>query len=134
MKKHTQDWIILVLGVWLLCSPWWLMYFTGRPYIDQLAASYNSIITGLVIAFFAIRTLAVPENWEEWINLALGLWLVASPWALGFHSYTIALVNIVVVGGIISISAAIGLGKLNFIQRHTNKTTMARHGHVMMKR
>ena len=24
------------------------------------------------------------SNWEEWLNLLLGFWLVASPWALGF--------------------------------------------------
>jgi len=26
--------------------------------------------------------IALPEHWEDWVNLALGVWLCASPWAL----------------------------------------------------
>ena len=127
MKKRWQDWIILAFGVWLLCSPWWLQYFTGYPYTDQTAASWNSIFFGLAVAFFAIWALALPEKWEEWINMALGLWLVASPWALGFDAYTVATVNMVVVGGIIALFAAVGLGRLYFSARDVSKTAMPHH-------
>lgn len=114
MKRYWHEWIILAFGLWLLCSPWWLQYFTGRPYTDQTAASWNSILFGLAIVYFAIWSLVLPQKWEEWINLLLGLWLVISPWALGFDSYTIAMVNMVIVGGVIALSAAIGLGRLYF--------------------
>lgn len=127
MKNRWQDWIILVFGVWLLCSPWWLQYFTDRPYTDQTAASWNSILFGLAIALLAVRTLALPEKWEEWTNLALGLWLVASPWALGFDTYTIAMVNMVVVGGIITLFAAVGLGKLYISADDSPRTAVPHH-------
>ncbi|MEJ2574699.1 MAG: SPW repeat protein, partial [Gammaproteobacteria bacterium] len=112
MKERWQDLIVLAFGVWLLCSPWWLEYFTGYPYTDQTAASWNSIFFGLAITLFAIWVLVLPEKWEEWINLVVGLWLVASPWALRFDTYTVATVNMLVVGGIVALCAAIGLGKL----------------------
>jgi hypothetical protein len=127
MKKHSQDWIILVFGVWLLCSPWWLQYFTGRPYTDQTAASWNSILFGPVVAFFATWALTLPQKWEEWTNLVLGLWLIASPWALGFDTYTVAMVNMVVVGGIIALSAAIGLGRQYFSAHDTSKRFIPQH-------
>jgi hypothetical protein len=127
MKNRWQDWIVLAFGVWLLCSPWWLEYFTGSPYTDQTAASWNSIISGLVVAYFAIWALTLPEKWEEWINLVLGLWLVASPWALGFDTYTIAKVNMLVVGGVIALFAAVGLGRQYFSTRAPSRTTILHH-------
>ena len=127
MKKQWQDWIILAFGMWLLCSPWWLQYFTGRPYTDQTAASWNSILFGLAVVFFAIWALTLPQKWEEWINLVLGLWLIASPWALGFDAYTTATVNMLVVGGVIALFAAIGLARLYLSDRGDLKTAIPHH-------
>jgi len=127
MNKQSQDWVILAFGVWLLCSPWWLQFLIGRPYVDQNAATWTSFLVGLTITFFAIRVLVLPEKWEEWINLALGLWVLASPWVLGFHSHTIAMVNMTVVGGVIAISAAIGLVRLTFTQHHSWIPVSNRH-------
>lgn len=126
-NKQSQDWIILASAVWLLCSPWWLQYFLGRPFADQNAATWTSLIIGLTITFFAIRVLVLPEKWEERLNLGLGLLLLASPWALGFYSNTIAMVNMTVVGGVISISAAIGLLRLTFTQHHSWIQVSNRH-------
>ena len=127
MKKHWQDWIILIVAVWLLCSPWWLEYFTGRPYTDQTAASWNSVFLGLAVAIFAIWALNQPHKWEEWTNLVLGLWVVVSPWALGFHAYTIATVNMVTVGGVIMLFAAIGLARISFAAHGTPNTPIPHH-------
>ena len=127
MKRQWQDWIILIFGVWLLCSPWWLQYFTGRPYTDQTAASWNSVFFGLAVTIFAVWTLALPQKWEEWINLLLGLWLIASPWVLSFDTYTVATLNMVVVGGIIVLLAAIGLGRLYLSAHNSPKTFIPQH-------
>lgn len=62
MKEHWQDLIVLAFGVWLLCSPWWLEYFTGYPYTDQSAPSWHSIFFGLAITIFAIGVLVLPEK------------------------------------------------------------------------
>ena len=127
MKKSWQNWIILAFGLWLLGSPWWLQYFSGRPYTDQTAASWNSIFFGLAVTILAVWVLALPQKWEEWINLVLGLWLVVSPWALGFDNYTLATVNMVVVGGIIALFAAVGLGRLYRHPRDNVRTEILHH-------
>jgi hypothetical protein len=49
----------------------------GVPARD-IGASSAAIAAISLAAIFAFA------NWEEWANLALGIWLVVSPWVLGF--------------------------------------------------
>jgi ABC-type Fe3+-siderophore transport system permease subunit len=116
MKTRWQDWLCLILGSWLFLSPWLLQYITARPYTDQTAASWNSIIFGAAIVTFALIALAdmKNKNWEEWVNLILGLWLLVSPWILGFYTRTLATGNMVVIGLIIAILAATALGRRHY--------------------
>lgn len=80
-KQRWQDWAALVLGVWLFFAPFFMLYgpLTGP-------AAWNSYIVGAAVAIFAAWALQSPGKWEEWVNLALGLWLIAAPFALGFYA------------------------------------------------
>ena len=71
------------------------------------------MIFGAAVVVFAVLALFVPKRWEEWTNLILGLWLIASPWILAFQSYTVAAANMVVVGAVIVVFSGTALG-----QRH----------------
>lgn len=62
-------------------------------------AVQNALISGLVIAGLSVAALAAFAQWEEWLNLLLGLWVLVSPWVLGFQGTTAATVHIV--GGIL---------------------------------
>jgi hypothetical protein len=62
----------LILGAFLFLSPW-IFGFGGT-------AAGNANIAGIVIAALAIAALAAFAVWEEWLNLIVGLWLIASPW------------------------------------------------------
>tara|TARA_Y100000310_G_scaffold345471_1_gene465350 strand:+ start:1049 stop:1213 length:165 start_codon:yes stop_codon:yes gene_type:complete len=44
-------------------------------------------------------------KWHHWTILGLGIWLVASPWILGFAKVNLAMWNVVVVGVIIGLLA-----------------------------
>ena len=44
----------------------------------------NAIIIGLALFAAALGAIFVPRAWEEWTEGVLGLWLIVSPWALGF--------------------------------------------------
>jgi len=116
MKTRWQDWLCLMLGSWLFLSPWLLQYITAWPYTDQTAASWNSIIFGAAIVTFSLIALAdmKNKNWEEWINLILGLWLLVSPWILGFYTHTLATGNMVVVGLIMATISGTALGRRHF--------------------
>jgi SPW repeat len=76
--KTRQDWINLVLAVCLFISPWVVGFAVeGTP-------TWNAWIVAVLLGVLAIGTLTVFAEWEEWANLALGLWLIISPWILGF--------------------------------------------------
>ena len=49
------------------------------------------------------------RKWQDWANLVLGLWLVLSPWILGFSGTSSATWNGVIVGllvGLLALSVA----------------------------
>ena len=76
LPKEWQDWINLVLGIWICVSPWTLN-FTDDASATRIAVAVGFlIIVSEVFTFWALRSL------EEWINVLLGAWLVISAWLL----------------------------------------------------
>jgi hypothetical protein len=105
MKRtgRWQDWAILILGAWLFVSPFIL------GYAPLAAAAWNAYVVGAAVAILAASALWVPSFGldEEWGNLALGLWLVAAPFLLGFYSAdSLAAWNQIVVGILVAGDAA----------------------------
>ena len=101
--SRWQDWTGFALGVWLALSPW----FAG--YLEQDAATANAVFCGLLVALAAHFEASCCEDSGEWINLALGLWLVAAPFALGFAAPNIATANAMAVGLLVAALAASAL-------------------------
>jgi hypothetical protein len=102
MKKagdQFQDWINLVLAVLLFVSPW-VLGFAG-----ETGAAWNAWICGIVVAALAVLALVKVAEWEEWIAAALGVWLVISPWVLGFAAMAAALWTHIVLGVVIAVLA-----------------------------
>lgn len=91
-RAHWQDAGNLLLGAWLLFSPW-LLGYTG-----EAAAATNAYIVGAAIALIAAGALYAYQKWEEWLNVALAIWLVISPWVLGFSAMAAVMYNAVVIG------------------------------------
>jgi hypothetical protein len=67
-----------LLGLFLLASPWLL------GFVDLPEASRNAWAAGGIVLILAVAAIAALREWEEWINVALGLWIAVSPWLLGF--------------------------------------------------
>ena len=78
-KESTLDVINLVLGIGLISAPW-VFGFTSVE-----MANRNAWIAGAVIGVTSIAALVSFAEWEEWVNLVLGLWVAISPWALSFN-------------------------------------------------
>lgn len=97
--KHWQDPVNLVLGLWMLASPWALSHQT------EMTPTWNAVILGILIAAAALVALFRVMAWEEWVNLALGVWLVISPWILGFSGLATAMWNAVIVGAVVAVLA-----------------------------
>jgi hypothetical protein len=92
----------LTLGVILFFSPW--IFGLGTTGV----AATNAYIVGIVIVVLSIAGLAKFAIWEEWLNLIAGLWLIVSPWVLGFSGSRAMDVD-VVIGIIVAVLAAIEL-------------------------
>lgn len=110
MRKHWQDWGNLVLGLWVFISPWVLQQIvaTGAEAgsaTTSSAAAWNLYIVGIAVAALAGAALFAFQAWEEWTNVALGAWLLASPWVLGFSSSALLMWNAVIVGALVVLLA-----------------------------
>ncbi len=97
-NRRWQDWVILVIGWWLLFAP----FFNGYASATD-AAAWNSYVGGILAVIFAGSALRSPRSKsEEWANVALGAWLVVAPFA--FHVFVgepIAAWNLIVAGAVI---------------------------------
>jgi len=90
--KHWQDAVNVVLGAWLVLSPW------AMGYAGEAAAMANAIVIGVALIAAALGAIFVPRAWEEWTEGVLGLWLIVSPWVLGFTAMNGARLTAVVTG------------------------------------
>lgn len=99
-NKRWQDWVNLVLGIWLFLSPWILGFYSSMP-----RDSWNFFIVGIAFIVFAAFALNLHTLWEEWVNLVLGIWMIISPWALSYSANATARDDAVVVGVIVGVLA-----------------------------
>jgi hypothetical protein len=93
--KHWQDPINAVLGACVALSPWLL------DVQSQQAITANAVTVGILLLAAALGATFVPRAWEEWVEGALGLWLVASPWILGYAGMPRPTLSAVVAGLVI---------------------------------
>jgi len=98
MMKKWQDWVTLVLGIWLFFSPWILRFHPALP-----GPSWNFFLLGIAMVVFAAFALNLRTLWEEWVNLALGIWMIISPWVLRFSDNSAARDDAIVVGVIVAL-------------------------------
>ena len=68
--------------------------------------------SALIVAL-SIAAIVAFSNWEEWLNLLLGFWLMASPWALGFM-HTPAMHISLGLGAMVAFMAALELWLVNY--------------------
>jgi hypothetical protein len=102
--KHWQDSVNLMVGLWMLASPWALAYQSeARP-------MWNGVILGILIAVVALYALIQTFAWQEWANAAFGAWLIVSPWVLGFTGLSTVMLNAVIAGAVVLVLAVWALG------------------------
>jgi hypothetical protein len=105
--RQWEDWCDWLFGIWLLLSPWTLTFES------ESSATRNAVIVGILIIGVALLTLSIFRAWEEWLNVILGAWLLASPWILGVRS-TSATINFVILGALV---LALALYEINMGSR-----------------
>ena len=76
LPKEWQDWLNLLLGIWICTSPWALNFS------DNAAATRTAVAVGFLIIVSQVFTIWALRFLEEWINVLLGAWLMVSAWLL----------------------------------------------------
>jgi hypothetical protein len=76
-----------------------------HPALDAILI--NGAIAGLVIIALAVMEITMPPRWEEPLEIAAGIWLMASPFSFGYGD-PLRIVH-VVIGALVAILAAIEL-------------------------
>ena len=109
-----QDVINLICAVLLFISPW-ALGFSG----DVMAAR-AAWVTGVVVAIFAVAALVQFAEWEEWISLLLGLWMIIAPWIVAFSTVKAATAAFVILG------VVVGLASISEIWQVRHPSLMAR--------
>ena len=100
-NESALDLYNVVLATLLFASPWMFSLTNGTARMDFwiCSAAVVAISLGAIFAY---------ANWEEWANLLFGLWLIASPWVLGF-SQTRAVHFAVGIGAVMAFLALLEL-------------------------
>jgi hypothetical protein len=97
MEKHElrfQDWTNLAVGFGLAIYPWVM------GYSENALATRVSVIAGLLVFLVAGAALVRFAEWEEWLNLLLGVGVAASPFIFGLTNSEIA-TQALFIGGLI---------------------------------
>jgi len=97
-RAKLCDIVNFSLGTILFFSPWLFSLSAGAP--RQTAS-----IIGLLIAVLSIPALAAFAVWEEWLNLAAGLWLIATPWLFSFEDSKAITVEVLIGTAVAALAA-----------------------------
>ena len=84
---HTwEDWCGMALGILIALSPW---FPTQQGELSDSGRSLivlNTVMTGIVVLGIAQLEYVSLQRWEEVAGILAGLWLILSPYFLGYHS------------------------------------------------
>ncbi|WFU38747.1 SPW repeat protein [Bradyrhizobium sp. CB82] len=108
-RETVPDLYNLFLAAVLFVSPW-LFRLTNEP------GKVDLWITGAVIGIASLAAIIAYRDWEEWVNVLMGVWLIASPWLLGFP-HTRAMHISIGIGIVIALLALLDLF-LHYEKRH----------------
>ena len=116
MKGIWENMICILAALWLCMSPLFL-----HVRMDSVVFNDTDIV-GIFIATLSIIALATPQVWEELTKVILGVWLLASPWFLGFVHQTTVTDDILIVSTVIII-----LSLWSLINRYFASRSIHRH-------
>jgi len=93
----------IALGIWTIVSAFVLVHDQNNAF------AWNNVIVGIVIAIIALgRTDVHGSNRSGW-NVALGIWMIISPFVLRFSHLPALVWNNIIVGILVALAAWVSL-------------------------
>ncbi len=78
VHRTWEDWVGVAIGFLIVISPWM------ADAVDSQFVVMNAVIVGALVLSLAGMEIVVLRASEEWLELACGLWLAASPFIFGY--------------------------------------------------
>jgi hypothetical protein len=100
-RETILDVYNIMLGVVLALAPWLFAYSSAVTRVD-------SWLTAAAVILVSVMAVIAFSEWEEWLATALGTWLIASPWVLGF-THTHAMYITIAIGFLVAYDALLEL-------------------------
>ena len=79
-RESALDTYNLAAAGVLFVAPWLFRLTNGTARLDFW-------LCALAIIAMSSAAIFTYANWEEWTNVVVGLWLIVSPWMLGFAHF-----------------------------------------------
>ncbi|CAM3912685.1 SPW repeat protein [Castellaniella denitrificans] len=96
-KERWQPILALILGAYVIASPWLIPYFLADARL-ALEPAWHHYFAGLAIVIVAVFAIMSFGSWTSWLEALLGIWMIIAPWLLGFSSLPVVTWNSVIVG------------------------------------
>jgi predicted membrane-bound dolichyl-phosphate-mannose-protein mannosyltransferase len=105
----------VLAGVWLMVAPFALNFGSNGM------ATWNHLIVGAVVLVLAAIRAFNPSEREgiSWVNVVLGIWMIVSPYLLGYADVNPAQTNSLITGALILILAAFSAYETNEAHRES---------------
>jgi len=95
--RRWVDWVNILLGLWLISSPWLMNFSTA-----DRAAALSAWSMGAGLVALAVIAMYKPATLRDALALVLGVWLMVSPWVLGQAAFSAISVNAIITGALVS--------------------------------
>lgn len=101
LDKKVADWVNLILGIWVLVSPWVLAFSAST------GATWSAVVLGVLVIAASAWALSQSELMlVEWANLVLGILLFIAPWVIGYFGSALPAWNSWIFGVLVFLVAA----------------------------
>jgi len=83
--RTWEDWLGMLLGVLIVLSPWFPTQVAHEVVdADRSYVILNTFAVGIIVFGIAQLEYVALHRWEEVAGIVLGLWLIASPYMIGY--------------------------------------------------
>ncbi len=103
IHRTWEDCLGMLLGILIVLTP----ALGGHG--DNPAVLINTGLTGALVLALGALELVDLRRWEEGLELLLGLWLVASPFVLGYAASGLLMTSHLALGTLVAVVAVVEL-------------------------
>jgi hypothetical protein len=108
--RPWEDWFGMLLGVLIVVSPWFPLQPTNDVMDGERSIMIlNTFVVGMLVFGLAQLEYVALQRWEEVAEIALGLWLIASPLIFGYSGDDMLRAWHAMLGGIVVLLGALQL-------------------------